>query len=661
MLRAAFMIAFALIYAGLPAPAWSQTAEELKRRIEQLERENASLRKENITLRNRVMALEGGSGKTKVATNNTRNESTAAKKSAAIDDPKWSAWLEFGGNYSSERSRTESGLFAPLWQSPNTLLFADIRGKLFEENVTEGNFALGIRHMLPSGWNLGAWAGYDVRRSTTGNVFHQAALGVEALHEMWDFRLNGYLPISDAKSSPGTASVFLSGNQILMSGGAEVPLYGIDGEVGARVFGDDRGSELRLYAGGFWFDHEDTLREVAGPKARAEWRINDVLPTLPGSRLTFEAGIRHDDVRNTDWEVGAKLRIPFGGGVEQTVRTASLTAQERRMTEAIQRDADIVTAGSGSEAVADALTGAKFDKVAFAVGGGSITTTATNAGGNTLIIAHSGTFNGDETLQANQTLQGGGSTIAVRGQKSGAVGSFTAPGSRPTIAIAGGGDNLTFGGGNAHVAGMELVGDPGALGNQRLVFADNVQNVHVTDSLLRDAGTQGVIFINGATGTMSGVTIENTFNTGIVVTTGSSLALRNSSVVDVANGAGISVFDGSTLIADNIFVADVSSFGIAVGESVATITNAVVLDTGSHGLGIVGSGSVVAMSNSLFGPTIGGDGINIGAAGNTLSGSGNTAEGATFGGQFCNVTGAQTGSFGFVDRGTALPGPGSCP
>jgi hypothetical protein len=47
-------------------------------------------------------------------------------------------------------------------------------------------------------------------------------------------------------------------------------------------------------------------------------------------------------------------------------------------------------------------------------------------------------------------------------------------------------------------------------------------------------------------------------------------------------------------------------------------------------------------------------------AGNTLSGGNNTAEGATFGGVFCN-SGAQTGSFAFVDRGVALPTPGTCP
>jgi hypothetical protein len=91
----------------------------------------------------------------------------------AEQPPKWSAWTEFGGVVSSDNTgRGEMALFAPLMQNANTLLFADCRGKFFEDDVQEGNFALGHRRMLPSGWNIGAWAGYDVRATEEGNSFH---------------------------------------------------------------------------------------------------------------------------------------------------------------------------------------------------------------------------------------------------------------------------------------------------------------------------------------------------------------------------------------------------------------------------------------------------------------------------------------------------------
>ena len=633
-----FAVLVALLLWVPPAPAWSQTPDELKRRIEQLERENASLRKENTALRSRVIALEGGSGRMSVAKDDANNTPAAAKKSAASPaGPKWSPWLEFGGNYSSERSRMESALFSPLWQSASTLVFADIRGKLFEENVSEGNFAVGMRHMLPSGWNLGAWVGYDVRRSTTGNVFHQAAFGIEALHEMWDFRLNGYVPLTDAKASPGTASVFLSGDQILMSGGAEVPLYGVDGEVGARVFGDDKGSELRLYAGGFWFDHKDVLREVAGPKARAEWRINDVLPTLPGSRLTFEAGIRNDSVRGTDWEVGAKLRIPFGGGADQTIRTASLTAQERRMTEAIQRDTDIVAARSGAESVSDALTGVWFDKVAYVNGDDLITDVSQAAGDNSLIVMRGGLVGGAQTLQGNQTLLGGGATIQVRGRNTGTIQSFTAFGAMPTIGFAGNDPLLTLTGSNTHVAGFRFGGSGGnSTPNHGIAGGSSLRNLFLSGLLINDVGGNGIHF-----GDFNQVTIADTkifdSTTGIVFGNDNQVAIHRTTVGSGVFGSG-AFFDSrnSLLVADSAFAAGQGASFVLHGDENTLAMDRTYLST-PHGV------------------------LEIRQNTNTLSGANNvTAPRVVLSPPFCDSPVQLNGSsVHFLDDGTGAPN--NCP
>ncbi|WP_417666782.1 inverse autotransporter beta domain-containing protein [Roseibium sp.] len=141
---------------------------------------------------------------------------------------KWRGWGEFGGYFGSDNaSRGEVAIFAPLLQNGTSLLFTDVRGKLFEDNAREGNAALGYRHMLSPGWNLGVWAGLDIRNSVHGNTFWQAAGGIEALSEVWDLRINGYLPLSNSKSAPGMATVLLSGNSILMTGVEEIPLYGI--------------------------------------------------------------------------------------------------------------------------------------------------------------------------------------------------------------------------------------------------------------------------------------------------------------------------------------------------------------------------------------------------------------------------------------------------
>ena len=110
---------------------------------------------------------------------------------------RWGPSVELGGRISDGRSLGETSLFAPLWQNRDTLLFTDIRGMADDDSASEGNFGLGVRHMLESGWNLGAYGYFDVRRSGLGNTFHQATFGVEALSEFLDLRANVYLPLGD--------------------------------------------------------------------------------------------------------------------------------------------------------------------------------------------------------------------------------------------------------------------------------------------------------------------------------------------------------------------------------------------------------------------------------------------------------------------------------
>jgi hypothetical protein len=265
-----------------------------------------------------------------------------------------------------------------------------------------------------------------------------------------------------------------------------VPLYGVNGEVGYLLFGSPETKpgtryEFRVYGGGFWFDHSDAIDEVAGPSARLELRLDNLIPDWGGSRLTFDAGYSHDDVRGDLWEVGRRVRIPLGG-----LKTyALLGPQSRRMQERIERDDDIIVVQSGPEKVEDALTDVRFDRVAYV--NPSITDTSAEAGDNSLLIAN-GTISGPQQLQGNQTLQGGGSTIQVRGLKSGVVANFTAPGSHPTISGTMG-DDLTLLGNNTHVAGFDITG-----GDRGIFGGDNKNNVVLEQLDIFDIAGDGIEF-----------------------------------------------------------------------------------------------------------------------------------------------------------------------
>jgi hypothetical protein len=655
---------------------------------------------------------------------------------------KWLPWIEFGGAYSSERSRGEATLFVPLMQSQSTMLFADFRGKIFEESNSEGNFSLGLRHMMPNGWNLGVWGGFDLRRTTNGNTFGQVAGGIEALSANWDLRANFYLPTERDKligtstvttgSGTPTATVSIVGSNLLMTTSTlvtttttttrELALWGVDGEVGFRVPVDDWlglresnaiQSELRLYAGAFYFDHPDLDRPMVGPKARAELRLNNIVASLPGSRLSFEAGWRHDEVRGSAWELGARLRVPFGGDER---RYAALSAQERRMTDRIERDVDIVstkstsssttTTGSvgTSEQVEDALTGVRFDRVAAVDGTGDIEATANTAGANSLVIA-SGTFNMGSTsitLPGDLTLMGAGATISVKGVTSGTVANYTAAGSTPTYSYTG--TTQTMAGitlaSNTHVTGFNMTGDGASQTNTAFMLAGSGTTNVVLSNLNMHNFYGGFLanttFYSAAVSNTEvrfiGVTASNdskTNSTYSVAVDGdnNTFSFVNSSFTNIRPGLTFVgdnnhvTLDGVTIANTNINVGGVTMYNATgAGSSTLNITNshfsgllgpAFQIVDGTHNVtfsnstvhgvtGISGYGvnvgadnATVAMDNvtftGRFGAVVGISGTNL-----MLSGTGNVST-ATFSGAFCDVTGTATGTFTFTTPAGTCP------
>jgi hypothetical protein len=518
---------------------------------------------------------------------------------------KWEPWTEIGG-YAANRSyarRGELALWAPVTQDADSMFFLDLRGKLFAEDQQEGNAAIGYRFMGQGGWNPGLWIGFDRRNTTSGTNFDQVALGVEALSADWDVRANGYVPINDrelisSSGGGGEATIEVIGSSIFLvpAGGTdlyEIAMWGVDAEVGWRVplerFGYDptwglslkddgisrslRHHELRLYAGGFYFDHADFDGEVAGPRARAEWRIENIFEDWDGSRLTFEAAWQHDDVRGHQVEAGVRLRIPLGGGRSVSPRHV-LNAQEQRMTEGLKRDTDIVsqqqtvvTGGGGAlEPVEDAETGVDFDTVVTVDNGADLQTGITTASHNALIIALGGGSNfGSVAMQSDQTLLGGGGAIEVRGRTSGTVATYTAPGTRPTIAGSTGTVITTAD--NAHIAGIEVDG-AGADYEIRTFGAETVvlSSVRAFDALI------GYNPASGSDGSMVAIrdsTIHGT-NSGVWIDSASTVEITDSTLEGGLYGLRTNA-EVTLTLADTSFVGEPSVALIGFASSNATI------------------------------------------------------------------------------------------
>lgn len=599
----------------------------------------------------RAVLLCASFGCTTLASAQTAQESPGSA-------PKWTPWIEFGGFYgSNDSSRAEGVLWVPFSQSASSVLFGEVRGKLFEDDMREGNFALGYRQMMANGWNLGVWGGYDIRESQFGTTFHQIAGGVEALSDRWDFRANAYLPVDDSENLITTTAlstsseVELSGNQIGMVTTVtstittleELALWGFDAEIGTKLFStpDDLPGtrhELRLYAGAYHFDHSDLAHSVTGPRVRAEWRMDEVIDRWGGSRLTLEAEYSHDDLRDDRVELGARLRLPFGSAAgTHTMSSRALSVQERRMADGIERDTDIVTSANAtaksktvsesSEAVEDAETGVRFDRVATVDGNGDLTTVSTAAGANSLIVAVAGAgdITGAQTLQGNQTLQGGGSTIQVRGVTSGIVVDFTASGARPTFVNTANSAVLTLSGSNTHISGIDIEGNTAAgSSNRGIDGGSNNTNVHITSTTVDRVGGYGIYFQSQNSVSISNVGITNFNSVGLNFGTNNTAQIVDTTIANVRYG--IDMGTNNTVVASRM-----------------TFDSAIV-----SGVRLALSGSSLTLNDSLFRGSFD-NAIALGDINLTVAGSGNTiAPGTVFNIGLCvDPWGGTTGQITF--------------
>ena len=463
--------------------------------------------------------------------------------------------------------------------------------KFFEGSAKEGNLALGYRKMTTFGFNLGAWIGGDVRRTEIDNTFWQLSGGFEALSKNVDLRLNWYGPVTKPQTGvAGFAQVHLQGSQIYMTGGEEVGMKGVDGEVGFRLPTEylklnPKVFELRAYAGGYHFENEDALEDITGVKGRLEFRINDVIASLPGSRLTVDYEVSHDDVRDTRHDVGMRLRIPLNGG-KSAQSLASLSHQQRRMLDGVERDTDIVTARSKAEFVADALTGTNFDRVAYATTASGVTAPSNASGDNSLIILN-GEVQGAQTLQGNPTLQGGGSTIQVRGRMSGLILPFTAPGAagRLTSPVHND-DNLTLEGSNTHVSGITIVGNDSSVFNHGVVIGDNHLNVFLTHLIIENTAN-GIEIGSGNQLTMDSLSIANSRRNGIGTGGDNTLIAINNVIISNSGWDGIDIGSRNEKVRiTNVLISGAAETGLSFSDDNPDIkiANVTILDVGEDGI-----------------------------------------------------------------------------
>ncbi|MGE5466442.1 MAG: inverse autotransporter beta domain-containing protein [Ignavibacteria bacterium] len=525
---------------------------------------------------------------------------------AEADSPKWGPHIDFEAKPGSKRTLGEADLFLPVVQNADTLVFANLRARVDNESSREGNLGAGVRRMLESGWNLGAYGYLDRRRSPdTGYHYGQTTLGAEALGRDWDFRANAYQPsgtrVRDLGTTPGVSSAAVSGASVLITTTAAISreeraLKGVDGEVGWRapIFDTEAGRQLRLYAGAYRFS--DDVVTVKGPRLRAELTLDDLDWFGKGTRLFLGLEAQHDNARGQQNFLSVRLRIPLG---KETGRAGTLNWQERRMTAPVMRDVDIVTQGRSFVTTPASVETATAGGNSIAVvnstttdGAAAVQAALDAAGANSTVIL-SGTFNlaGTVTLNAGQTLMGSGSVavntasgrVATLTVSQGAsISSLIGLASTPTISMAN----------NSALKGVTIVRSADAWGGGRSVDVIGVSGVTLANNTLSTTMTNANAF---------GVFVDASSN---ITITGNTISASRPG----ATGIGLYLRDSSVLVANN-----------TLSGSGTTPYAAFLAYTGGHTLTLQpgSSGNVIAAGTCQ---NAGGGGTLSGSMGYTASG-----------------------------------------
>ncbi|MFP4099850.1 right-handed parallel beta-helix repeat-containing protein [Coleofasciculus sp.] len=229
--------------------------------------------------------------------------------------------------------------FVPLLQTPGKNL-TFLEGRLFLDNDDAnlgGNLILGYRtYSVHSHRIWGGYMSYD-NRHTGHNTFNQLGLGIESLGTVWDFRVNGYLPIGDTRQGVGDAGVrdiFFRRNFLILEQGQnkEAAMGGWDAEVGAKLAQIGTDGDLRGYGGLYWYDAEGTS-EIWG------WRVR--LEARPSDNFNLGLSLQNDDLFGTNlvFTVGATFPGSRPQGLtEEDDRVLARVAESVQRTNAIVID-----------------------------------------------------------------------------------------------------------------------------------------------------------------------------------------------------------------------------------------------------------------------------------------------------------------------------------
>ncbi len=224
--------------------------------------------------------------------------------------------IESGGIGYHQGYTTVEGFF-PLYNGwDNWVLFLDTRVHVFNSGRPALNAGVGTRYLTESRlWGLNTY--YDYRK-TRRQHYNQVAMGCESLGEVWDFRLNGYVPVGKTISPHYNKQfAYFQGNNAILRERYEFALAGFNGEVGAHV---NKWEKYPLYfsAGPYYLTGKGAT--TWGGEARASVRVYEY--------LTLEGYTSYDHLFKWTGQGQIGLSFSFGGKKEIKPKNSSQSCSQ---------------------------------------------------------------------------------------------------------------------------------------------------------------------------------------------------------------------------------------------------------------------------------------------------------------------------------------------
>ncbi len=210
--------------------------------------------------------------------------------------------IEGGGIGYDEGYTTLDGFFAPDPQRLSLMPFLDVRGHVFNDGKMAANAGLGFRGILGCrAYGLNAYYDY---RNTKRLHYNQIGVGLETLGTLWDFRINGYLPVGKKITSPFNVKFDrFSGHHMHLSQKRQFAMKGADAEIGFH-FGKSRNFDFYAAAGPYYY---------IGEIGHNTWGGKTRLAGMYKEYIRIEVSDSYDRMFHNNFQVQLTFTLPFGG------------------------------------------------------------------------------------------------------------------------------------------------------------------------------------------------------------------------------------------------------------------------------------------------------------------------------------------------------------